>query len=145
MAMAWTVADLWLSPSALADARTKEGGYAAVFVAIVVASGFLFAMAAALPITMGARLAKGDRSRFVVAADTFPQTTAVLQARADAIAEVAGLRATLVLYESGPRLGDTFAALAAEFGLVVPGGGIGPGPDRDAVVSGIRDEGIAAR
>ena len=33
------------------------------------------------------------------------------KARADAIAEVAGVRATLVLYESGPRLGDTLAAL----------------------------------
>lgn len=32
--------------AALADARTAEGGYAAVFVAITVASGFLFAMAA---------------------------------------------------------------------------------------------------
>ena len=29
------------------------------------------------------------------------------KARADAIAEIAGVRATLVLYESGPRLGDT--------------------------------------
>ncbi len=34
------------------------------------------------------------------------------KARSDAIAEVAGVRATLVLYESGPRLGDTLAALA---------------------------------
>lgn len=34
------------------------------------------------------------------------------KARADAIAEVAGIRASLVLYESGPRLGDTLAALA---------------------------------
>jgi 16S rRNA (cytidine1402-2'-O)-methyltransferase len=34
------------------------------------------------------------------------------KARADAIAEVAAIRATLVLYESGPRLGDTLAALA---------------------------------
>lgn len=33
------------------------------------------------------------------------------KARADAIAEVAGIRASLVLYESGPRLGDTLAAL----------------------------------
>ena len=31
------------------------------------------------------------------------------KARADAIAEVADVRATLVLYESGPRLGDTLA------------------------------------
>jgi 16S rRNA (cytidine1402-2'-O)-methyltransferase len=38
------------------------------------------------------------------------------KARADAIAEVAGVRATLVLYESGPRLGDTLAALAAALG-----------------------------
>lgn len=37
------------------------------------------------------------------------------KARSDAIAEVAGVRATLVLYESGPRLGDTLAAL--EHGL----------------------------
>jgi 16S rRNA (cytidine1402-2'-O)-methyltransferase len=33
------------------------------------------------------------------------------KARADAIAEVALVRATLVLYESGPRLGDSIAAL----------------------------------
>jgi 16S rRNA (cytidine1402-2'-O)-methyltransferase len=33
------------------------------------------------------------------------------KARADAIAEVADVRATLVLYESGPRLADTLAAL----------------------------------
>jgi 16S rRNA (cytidine1402-2'-O)-methyltransferase len=38
------------------------------------------------------------------------------KARADAIAEVAGIRATLVLYESGPRLGDTLSALAAQLG-----------------------------
>ena len=38
------------------------------------------------------------------------------KARADAIAEIAGLRATLVLYESGPRLGDTLAALAEGLG-----------------------------
>src|SRR5438067_1500929 len=34
------------------------------------------------------------------------------KARGDAIAEVAGIRASLVLYESGPRLGATLAALA---------------------------------
>ena len=33
------------------------------------------------------------------------------KARGDAIAEVARVRATLVFYESGPRLGDTLAAL----------------------------------
>jgi 16S rRNA (cytidine1402-2'-O)-methyltransferase len=33
------------------------------------------------------------------------------KARADALAEIAAMRATLVLYESGPRLGDTLAAL----------------------------------
>jgi 16S rRNA (cytidine1402-2'-O)-methyltransferase len=38
------------------------------------------------------------------------------QARAEAIAEVAGVRATLVLYESGPRLAATLAALAAGLG-----------------------------
>ncbi|MGE5564210.1 MAG: 16S rRNA (cytidine(1402)-2'-O)-methyltransferase [Bacillota bacterium] len=38
------------------------------------------------------------------------------KARADAIAEVADLRATLVLYESGPRLGDTLQALADGLG-----------------------------
>jgi 16S rRNA (cytidine1402-2'-O)-methyltransferase len=38
------------------------------------------------------------------------------KARADALAEVASLRATLVLYESGPRLGDTLAALATALG-----------------------------
>jgi len=36
------------------------------------------------------------------------------KARADTIAEVAGVRATLVLYESGPRLGETLEALNAE-------------------------------
>jgi 16S rRNA (cytidine1402-2'-O)-methyltransferase len=34
------------------------------------------------------------------------------KARADAIAEVAAIRATLVFYESGPRLADALAALA---------------------------------
>ncbi|WP_419826007.1 16S rRNA (cytidine(1402)-2'-O)-methyltransferase [Sphingomonas sp.] len=38
------------------------------------------------------------------------------KARADAIAEVAAIRASLVLYESGPRLGATLAALTAELG-----------------------------
>ena len=38
------------------------------------------------------------------------------KARADAIAEVAGVRATLVLYESGPRLGACLHALAAGLG-----------------------------
>ncbi|MDQ3247209.1 MAG: 16S rRNA (cytidine(1402)-2'-O)-methyltransferase [Pseudomonadota bacterium] len=38
------------------------------------------------------------------------------KAKADAIAEVAAVRATLVLYESGPRLGDTLAALAEGLG-----------------------------
>lgn len=38
------------------------------------------------------------------------------KARADAIAEVAGVRATLVLYESGPRLGACLTALAAGLG-----------------------------
>ncbi|RST32191.1 16S rRNA (cytidine(1402)-2'-O)-methyltransferase [Sphingomonas ginkgonis] len=38
------------------------------------------------------------------------------KARAEAIAEVAGIRASLVLYESGPRLGDTLAALADGLG-----------------------------
>jgi 16S rRNA (cytidine1402-2'-O)-methyltransferase len=38
------------------------------------------------------------------------------KARSDAIAEVAALRATLVLYESGPRLGDTLAALEQGLG-----------------------------
>ena len=37
-------------------------------------------------------------------------------ARADAIAEVAGVRATLLLYESGPRLAATLAALADGLG-----------------------------
>jgi 16S rRNA (cytidine1402-2'-O)-methyltransferase len=45
------------------------------------------------------------------------------KARTDAIAEVAGVRATLVLYESGPRLGGTLAALADQLG------------DRDAAVA----------
>ncbi|WCT75143.1 16S rRNA (cytidine(1402)-2'-O)-methyltransferase [Sphingomonas naphthae] len=38
------------------------------------------------------------------------------KARAEAIAEVAAIRATLILYESGPRLGATLAALAAGLG-----------------------------
>lgn len=38
------------------------------------------------------------------------------KARADAIREVASVRATLVLYESGPRLGDTLAALESSLG-----------------------------
>ncbi|MCY1175650.1 Ribosomal RNA small subunit methyltransferase I [compost metagenome] len=38
------------------------------------------------------------------------------QARAAAIAEVAGVRATLVLYESGPRLAALLAALAEGLG-----------------------------
>jgi 16S rRNA (cytidine1402-2'-O)-methyltransferase len=38
------------------------------------------------------------------------------KARRDAIAEVGSIRATLVLYESGPRLGDTLAALAEQLG-----------------------------
>jgi 16S rRNA (cytidine1402-2'-O)-methyltransferase len=38
------------------------------------------------------------------------------KARADAIAEIAGVRATLVLYEGGPRLGDSLAALAEGLG-----------------------------
>lgn len=38
------------------------------------------------------------------------------QARAAAIAEVGAIRATLVLYESGPRLGATLAALAEGLG-----------------------------
>jgi 16S rRNA (cytidine1402-2'-O)-methyltransferase len=38
------------------------------------------------------------------------------KARSEAIAEVAGVRATLVLYESGPRLGDSLAALADGLG-----------------------------
>jgi 16S rRNA (cytidine1402-2'-O)-methyltransferase len=38
------------------------------------------------------------------------------KARADAIAEVAAIRATLVLYESGPRLAASLAALAAGLG-----------------------------
>ena len=45
------------------------------------------------------------------------------QARATAIAEVASIRATLVLYESGPRLAATLAALAEGLG------------DRDAAVA----------
>ena len=43
--------------------------------------------------------------------------------RSDAIAEVAGVRATLVIYETGPRVGDTLAALAEQLG------------DRDAAVA----------
>jgi 16S rRNA (cytidine1402-2'-O)-methyltransferase len=45
------------------------------------------------------------------------------KARSDAIAEVAAIRATLVFYESGPRLGGTLEALATQLG------------DRDAAVA----------
>jgi 16S rRNA (cytidine1402-2'-O)-methyltransferase len=38
------------------------------------------------------------------------------KARSDAIAELAAIQATLVFYESGPRLADTLAALAAGLG-----------------------------
>jgi 16S rRNA (cytidine1402-2'-O)-methyltransferase len=38
------------------------------------------------------------------------------KARADAIAELADVRATLVIYESGSRLGDSLAALSAQLG-----------------------------
>ncbi|MEY4270100.1 MAG: hypothetical protein RLZZ58_1316 [Pseudomonadota bacterium] len=38
------------------------------------------------------------------------------KARADAIAELASVRASLILYESGPRLGAALAALAAGLG-----------------------------
>jgi 16S rRNA (cytidine1402-2'-O)-methyltransferase len=38
------------------------------------------------------------------------------KARADAIDEIAHVRATLVLYEGGPRLGDTLQALATRLG-----------------------------
>ena len=38
------------------------------------------------------------------------------KARSDAIAELAAVRATLVFFESGPRLGGTLAALAAQLG-----------------------------
>lgn len=38
------------------------------------------------------------------------------KARADAIAEVAAIRATLILYESGPRLATALSALAAGLG-----------------------------
>jgi 16S rRNA (cytidine1402-2'-O)-methyltransferase len=38
------------------------------------------------------------------------------KARADAIAEVGAVRATLVFYESGPRLGDTLEALGDAYG-----------------------------
>jgi 16S rRNA (cytidine1402-2'-O)-methyltransferase len=38
------------------------------------------------------------------------------KARADALDEIAGVRATLIIYESGPRLGDTLAVLAERLG-----------------------------
>ena len=38
------------------------------------------------------------------------------KARADAVAELAAVRATLIFYESGPRLGEALAALGAELG-----------------------------
>jgi len=45
------------------------------------------------------------------------------KARGDAIDEIANIGATLVLYETGPRLGDTLAALAERLG------------DRDAAIA----------
>ena len=45
------------------------------------------------------------------------------KARADAIGEIAGVRATLVIYESGPRLADTLEALKHNLG------------DRDAAIA----------
>ena len=42
--------------------------------------------------------------------------SAKAKARSDAIADVASLRASLVLYESGPRLADSLAALAGGLG-----------------------------
>jgi 16S rRNA (cytidine1402-2'-O)-methyltransferase len=38
------------------------------------------------------------------------------KARADAIAEIANIEATLVIYESGPRLGETLGALRKQLG-----------------------------
>jgi 16S rRNA (cytidine1402-2'-O)-methyltransferase len=38
------------------------------------------------------------------------------KARADAIADVAAIRTTLVVYESGPRLGDTLSELSRQLG-----------------------------
>jgi 16S rRNA (cytidine1402-2'-O)-methyltransferase len=38
------------------------------------------------------------------------------KARSEAIAEIAQVRATLVIYESGPRLGDALLALSAQLG-----------------------------
>ena len=38
------------------------------------------------------------------------------KARSDAIAEVAQVRATLIFYEGGPRVGDTLLALSAQLG-----------------------------
>ncbi len=38
------------------------------------------------------------------------------KARAEAVAEIAAVRASLVLYESGPRLGEALAALAQGLG-----------------------------
>ncbi|MEO8547286.1 MAG: 16S rRNA (cytidine(1402)-2'-O)-methyltransferase [Sphingomicrobium sp.] len=52
-----------------------------------------------------------DRFLFV----GFPPAKA--KARSDFIAQVAGIRATLIFYESGPRLGATLAALAKSLGL----------------------------
>jgi 16S rRNA (cytidine1402-2'-O)-methyltransferase len=38
------------------------------------------------------------------------------KARSEVIADVAAVRATLILYESGPRLGDSLAALSQQLG-----------------------------
>jgi len=42
--------------------------------------------------------------------------SAKARARAEAVAEIATVRASVVLYESGPRLGETLAALANQLG-----------------------------
>ena len=39
-----------------------------------------------------------------------------VKARSEAIAELAGVRATLIFYESGPRLGESLAALGEQLG-----------------------------
>ncbi len=63
--------------------------------------------AAAEAMAMCARLVSGDRPRFVVASDTFPQTIAVMQARADAV----GIRLDVVDDVTSVDLSDAHGVL----------------------------------
>jgi glycine dehydrogenase len=90
--------------------------------------------AAAEAMGMCGRLAKGDRPRFVVAADTFPQTIAVLKARAEAI----GIAIEVVDDVATTDLADACGVLvqypAASGGVVDPSPAIEAAHDAGALV-----------